>query len=153
MLANKDRRTQGLRWGFEPICEVLQVSPSTVRSAIARPPCQRSMDDAVLKVQIKTDLGRDLSGLRCPQSPCRACTQSYRAIIGPHHLHNPADTPDVALHRMVQHETSAQRTRLPHAPRTRTRPRPKITPTPTHLTQRKTGSGSPLPGPVFAQPH
>ena len=53
MLANKDRRTQGLRWGFEPICAVLQVSPSTVRSAIARPPCQRSIDDAVLKVQIK----------------------------------------------------------------------------------------------------
>ena len=53
MLANKDRRTQGLRWGFEPICAVLQVSPSTVRSAIARPPSQRSIDDAVLKVQIK----------------------------------------------------------------------------------------------------
>lgn len=50
---NKDRRTQGLRWGFEPICAVLQVSPATVRSAIARPTCDRKIADGVLKIRIK----------------------------------------------------------------------------------------------------
>ena len=54
MITHRDRRTDGLRWGFEPICRVLQISPSTVRSAIARPPCARVIRDAALKVQIRT---------------------------------------------------------------------------------------------------
>ena len=42
---NRERRTQGMRWGFEPICAVLQISPATVRSAIARPTCDRKIAD------------------------------------------------------------------------------------------------------------
>ena len=53
MLANRQRRTLGLRWGFEPICKVLQISPATVRSAIARPTCDRKIADEVLKIRIK----------------------------------------------------------------------------------------------------
>ncbi len=53
VLANRERRTQGLRWGFEPICRVLQISPSTVRSALARPRCDRKIADEVLKIRIK----------------------------------------------------------------------------------------------------
>jgi putative transposase len=52
-MANRDRRTAGLRWGFEPICKVLQVSPSTVRSAIARPVSDRAIADETLKVKIR----------------------------------------------------------------------------------------------------
>ena len=51
---HRDRRTQGLRWGFEPICRVLEISPATVRSAIARPRCARRVADEVLKVRIRT---------------------------------------------------------------------------------------------------
>ena len=51
---HRDRRTQGLRWGFEPICGVLEISPSTVRSAIARPTCARRLADEGLKVRIRT---------------------------------------------------------------------------------------------------
>ena len=53
MLANRARRTCGLRWGFEPICAVLQISPATVRSAIARPPCEREIADTALKARIQ----------------------------------------------------------------------------------------------------
>ena len=54
MITHRDRRTDGLRWGFEPVCRVLQVSPSTIRSAIARPQCARKIADTALKIQIKT---------------------------------------------------------------------------------------------------
>ena len=50
---HRERRTQGLRWGFEPICRALEISPSTVRSAIARPTCARRLADEVLKVRIR----------------------------------------------------------------------------------------------------
>jgi putative transposase len=50
---NKERRTQGLRWGFEPICAGLQISPATVRSAMARPPCARAIADAALKIRVR----------------------------------------------------------------------------------------------------
>ncbi len=40
------------RWGIEPICETLQVAPSTYYAARARPPSQRSIDDAVLGDEI-----------------------------------------------------------------------------------------------------
>jgi putative transposase len=50
---HRGRRTQGLRWGFEPICRVLEISPSTVRSAIARPACARRVADEALKVTIR----------------------------------------------------------------------------------------------------
>lgn len=53
MIAHRGRCTEGLRWGFEPICRVLEVSPSTVRSHLARPPCARRVADEVLKVEIR----------------------------------------------------------------------------------------------------
>jgi putative transposase len=52
-MANRDRRTAGLRWGFEPICKALQVSPSTVRSAIARPVSDHAIVDETLKAKIR----------------------------------------------------------------------------------------------------
>lgn len=51
-MANKERRTDGLRWGFEPICKVLQISPSTVRSHVARPVCARKLADELLGERI-----------------------------------------------------------------------------------------------------
>ena len=41
------------RFGVEPICEVLQVAPSTYYSAIKRPPCRRRVTDEKLKPQIQ----------------------------------------------------------------------------------------------------
>ena len=52
-MAHRDRRTDGLRWGFEPICRVLQISPATVRSAVTRPPCTHTIEDAGLKIRIR----------------------------------------------------------------------------------------------------
>jgi putative transposase len=53
VLAHRDLRTDGLRWGFEPICAVLQVSPASVRSALRRPPSARQLADQELKVLVK----------------------------------------------------------------------------------------------------
>jgi len=53
VIAHRDRRTEGLRWGFEPICRVLEVCPSTVRSHLARPPCARRVADEGLKIEIQ----------------------------------------------------------------------------------------------------
>jgi len=50
---HKDRRTDGLRWGVEPICRVLQFAPSTYYDVKCRPPSRRSVTDAELKVHIK----------------------------------------------------------------------------------------------------
>ena len=41
------------RFGVEPICEALQVAPSTYYAAKARPPCRRRIADEVLKVEIR----------------------------------------------------------------------------------------------------
>ncbi|MFN3685167.1 MAG: IS3 family transposase [Fimbriimonadaceae bacterium] len=48
-----DRRTDGLRWGVEPICRVLQFAPSTYYAAKSRPPSRRSVEDAELKPLIR----------------------------------------------------------------------------------------------------
>ena len=40
------------RFGVEPICQVLEIAPSTYYSARCRPPSQRSLDDAVLSDEI-----------------------------------------------------------------------------------------------------
>jgi len=53
VIAHRDRRTEGLRWGFEPICRVRGVSPATVRSHLARPPCARRVADEALKIRIQ----------------------------------------------------------------------------------------------------
>src|SRR6185437_15772146 len=46
--AHRDGETGGRRWGVEPICEVLEVAPSTYYSAKSRPPSARAERDAVL---------------------------------------------------------------------------------------------------------
>ena len=40
-------------FGVEPICDTLQVAPSTYYSAKARPPCRRRLTDEVLKAEIR----------------------------------------------------------------------------------------------------
>ena len=40
------------RFGVEPICEVLEIAPSTYYSAKSRPPCRRKVRDEELKVDI-----------------------------------------------------------------------------------------------------
>ena len=40
------------RFGVEPICEVLQVAPSTYYAALSRPPSERQVRDRELKVEI-----------------------------------------------------------------------------------------------------
>jgi putative transposase len=40
------------RFGVEPICQTLEIAPSTYYSAKTRPPSQRSLDDAVLSGEI-----------------------------------------------------------------------------------------------------
>ena len=46
--AHRDRESGGRRWGVEPICEQLQVAPSTYYDAKARTPSARALRDAVL---------------------------------------------------------------------------------------------------------
>jgi putative transposase len=41
------------RFGVEPICEVLEIAPSTYYSAKSRPPCRRRVADAALKTEIR----------------------------------------------------------------------------------------------------
>jgi putative transposase len=50
---SRDRRTDGLAWGVEPICRVLQFAPSTYYDAKGRPPSRRAVTDAELKVDIE----------------------------------------------------------------------------------------------------
>ena len=42
------RTSGGRRWGVEPICDVLEIAPSTYWSAKSRPPSARAIADAVL---------------------------------------------------------------------------------------------------------
>jgi putative transposase len=46
------RETHRCRFGVEPICEVLEVAPSTYYSAKSRPPCRRALRDVELKTQV-----------------------------------------------------------------------------------------------------
>lgn len=46
--AHRDDETGGFRWGVEPICEELQIAPSTYYDAKARPPSARALRDGVL---------------------------------------------------------------------------------------------------------
>jgi len=49
---HKERRSEGLRWGIEPICAVLPIAPSTYHAARTRPPSIRAIWDAELKPEI-----------------------------------------------------------------------------------------------------
>lgn len=46
--AHRDHESGGRRWGVEPICEQLQVAPSTYYSAKGRPPSARALRDALM---------------------------------------------------------------------------------------------------------
>ena len=50
--AHRHRQTDGLVWGVEPICRVLQVAPSTYHAAKSRPPSRRARRDEELKAAI-----------------------------------------------------------------------------------------------------
>ena len=50
MIAYMDAHRE--RFGVEPICEVLEIAPSTYYSAKSRPPCRRRLRDEKLKVDI-----------------------------------------------------------------------------------------------------
>ena len=51
--AHRDSESGGLRWGVEPICEVLQVAPSTYYDAKSRPPSARAVRDAELGPKLR----------------------------------------------------------------------------------------------------
>lgn len=46
---HKDRRSEGLRWGIEPIAKTVGVAPSTYHPAKTRPPSARAVRDAELR--------------------------------------------------------------------------------------------------------
>ncbi len=41
------------RFGVEPICDVLQVAPSTYYAAVKRPPSSRRIEDGKLSVELR----------------------------------------------------------------------------------------------------
>ncbi len=49
---NRSNKSGSLKWGVEPICEVLQVAPSTYYAARNRQPSKRSCRDEVLRPQV-----------------------------------------------------------------------------------------------------
>jgi transposase InsO family protein len=51
--AHRNNRSGGLRWGIEPICEVLEIAPTTYWSAKNRPPSPRKIRDAELGPRIE----------------------------------------------------------------------------------------------------
>ena len=59
--AHRSRDSGGLRWGVEPICQVLEIAPSTYYSAKARPPSARSVRDAELAPMLKALWERNYS--------------------------------------------------------------------------------------------
>ncbi len=51
--AHRDNVSEGLKWGVEPICRVLQIAPSTVYAARKRGPSARTLRDEELKPEIR----------------------------------------------------------------------------------------------------
>ncbi len=51
----------GLRWGVEPICETLEVAPSTYYDAKTRPPSARAQRDAQLRPRLRAIWERNYS--------------------------------------------------------------------------------------------
>jgi putative transposase len=51
--AHRDNCSGGLRWGIEPICEVLEIAPTTYWSAKNRIPCARKIRDLELGPKIE----------------------------------------------------------------------------------------------------
>lgn len=50
--SHKDRRTEGLRWGVEPICAVLPIASQTYYAARSRPPSTRQTRDEMLAAEV-----------------------------------------------------------------------------------------------------
>jgi len=50
---HRENETGGRRWGVEPICEQLQVAPSTYYDIKCRPPSQRALRDEELGPQLQ----------------------------------------------------------------------------------------------------
>jgi putative transposase len=50
--AHRERRSEGLRWGIEPICRELAVAPSTYHAVKRRLPSARRLRDAELRPEI-----------------------------------------------------------------------------------------------------
>lgn len=50
--SHKDRRTEGLRWGVEPICAVLPIASQTYYAARSRPPSPRQTRDEMLAAEV-----------------------------------------------------------------------------------------------------
>jgi transposase InsO family protein len=59
--AHRGRDSGGLRWGVEPICQVLEIAPTTYWSAKTRPPCARTIRDADLGPKIEALWERNYS--------------------------------------------------------------------------------------------
>lgn len=59
--AHRSRDSGGLRWGVEPICQVLEIAPTTYWSAKTRPPCARALRDAELGPKIEALWERNYS--------------------------------------------------------------------------------------------
>ena len=66
-------------FGVEPICEVLQVAPSTYYAAKRRPPSARALDDASLKaaiVRLHEDTSASTACGRCGGLSCVRASSS-----------------------------------------------------------------------------
>jgi len=59
--AHRDNRSGGLRWGVEPICQVLEIAPTTYWSAKTRAPCARKIRDAELGPAIEAIWAKNYS--------------------------------------------------------------------------------------------
>jgi len=59
--AHRTKVSGGLRWGVEPICQVLEIAPTTYWSAKTRPPCARALRDAELGPKIEALWERNYS--------------------------------------------------------------------------------------------
>ena len=51
--AHRTKESGGLRWGVEPICQALEIAPTTYWSAKTRPPCPRKIRDAEMGPKVK----------------------------------------------------------------------------------------------------
>ncbi len=108
-------------FGVEPICEVLQVAPSTYYASKARPPCRRALRDAQLRPEIE-----------------RVYAQN-RHVYGPRKVWRAMNREGISISTNV--ETGLQR----HLPALRSEPDRggREAPAPTSLVTRKITSGAP----------
>jgi putative transposase len=51
--AHRTKTSGGLRWGVEPICQTLEIAPTTYWSAKTRPPCARKIRDAEMGPKVE----------------------------------------------------------------------------------------------------